>query len=266
MTCNANKFNMDTITDSDRAACLDTCSYILEIHALTRHTGFWVLEDISLETDDEYLRNALQFMKSANEIDDMEARAKTLAKKLDECIVSEQCTGTELLRRLIIKNGLYCIQAASHPSRIIRLLKYSLGSKYKDKLSWFYSDEHLENELKKRIRDKATDPESIDFEKTILSLDEDLLNKAYSSFAMPAHVFKIALRGCSGECIINVLDKIHERTLLTIMIYKNILRNMGENKDDAKALIHEKQEKILQVADINYQNWYRSGNARILHL
>ena len=110
-------------TDEEKEACISTIDRLLELANKARREGILSLEeDADTEQKNLFLKYGLEVFMSAD-IDETR-------KVLQNLIWADNCTGSELLKRFIILEGLTSIIQGENPRLLEFKLTALLGEKY----------------------------------------------------------------------------------------------------------------------------------------
>jgi flagellar motor component MotA len=109
-------------SDEDRRACFDTARTLVEIAVGVRKHGLLIVEDTIQSTPDFFMKQGLQMA-----IDDYSLEPDLLKERLQNWIVFGNYRGAELLRCLIIIDGVVAIVRGENPRQMNTALASFFG-------------------------------------------------------------------------------------------------------------------------------------------
>ena len=143
---NLDYFKLDSITDDDREKCsnlvtvmLDAAKFVWDKGCVAFQYSFEYTEPYEdyaryenneLKTDDYFFRALLPFLDNGLGVEENALDMREIAENF---IISDQCTGAELLRRLIIAEGLLCLVQGMDEHEILYELQKIMDDKYTEK-------------------------------------------------------------------------------------------------------------------------------------
>lgn len=183
-------------TNDEKKECLETINTILKLSEKTRKYGLLSLEDEASKNPDFLMRKGLLFV-----VDGIEP--EFIREVLGTYIFAGNYVGKELLKRILVKEGVLLIQKGEHPLMIRERLTSFLGENYADEVEKYFN---MQNEKQDNSKIKNTAPIS---EETALleGLFEKIDNIAIQRILKETQILDVvkAIKGASNK----VQDKIY---------------------------------------------------------
>jgi hypothetical protein len=201
-------------TKEDRAACEPVIARILELAIIARREGILALEQAVQNEPDCFLKESLIAVVDAVE-------PEHIRKLMSYMIVSSDATGADLLRKFIMAEGVFEIQAGCNPRWINIMLGAILGGDY---LSRLRAAENAEKdyvptlgEFYEMIKHRKAEPGEL--EEKLMSMPDETISASISR--ADDSDLAIALMGLSADAIHKLMDNIDiKKALDVISIWK----------------------------------------------
>ena len=179
--------NLGVFTHDEREACLPIVDLIVECANVARKEGVLALEEFSINKGNDFLTFAMQLVCDGYPPD--------LVKSMLEILISTgNHSGSTLLERLIILDGVLSIQSGENPRIIETKLLCFLGEDYLRKRNLFPYHNPPVPDLSEIFSD-TTPPEYDAFDKTIQTLSNMGLQGVLKEISNMDLIF--ALKGCN---------------------------------------------------------------------
>ena len=220
-------------TDEERHACLAVIRDIVKMAEKTRSQGLLALEDYIAASDDYLIKKGIGLLVDGQHME-------FVKQSLSNLIISSHKKGAELLKQLIIMDGLLLIQAGNNPRIIDDYLRCYLGM---DFLAGLEDDKRSEAVHMERRWDNMVDELSelsMAFCMTVESMNGFTLQRilhAANSFHLP-----LAFRAMTAEARKKVLENMSKNAqVIFLEDYENYTH--ARSRD-----IEEAQREIMKTA------------------
>jgi len=209
---------LGSFTKEDRDACLPIINTLLSCGDKARREGVLALEDFVVKQDNDFLTFATMLIVDGTDPDLVKAITETL-------ISSGNHSGSALLERLIIAEGVLSVQAGENPRIIEMKLLSMLGESYLKDRGHFPPQPLFPEDVNQRIATIASEdvsPEFEDFNKIM----QVLHNRGIQCILREVDFkeLSIALKGCSEAVVMKLCGNMSPR--LAVMILEDI-EHMG---------------------------------------
>ena len=223
--------NLGIFTHEEREACLPIVELMVECANVARKEGVLALEEFSINKGNDFLTFAMQLV--------CEGYHPDLVKSMLEILISTgNHSGSTLLERLIILEGVLSIQSGENPRVIETKLLCFLGEEYLRKRNLFPYYNPPVPDMSEIFSD-TTPPEYDAFDKTIQALSNGDLQAVIKEISNMDLVF--ALKGCSLTTAQKLLG------CLSASFGATILDSVTADDTIPPAIILEAQEKIAGI-------------------
>lgn len=183
-------------TDDDKKKCKPTIHRLLELSNLSRRSGILALETEMLNEQDLFLKTAVELVIDGTD-------PELIAQILQNLILADDYSGSGLLNRLLIAEGVLALQQGENPRIIALKLLSVLGEGYlslTDEVSAAGVNRSSKiSQFLRTIRDKQALPESAAFEETILQMDDRSIQRVL--YGMDEYILLAASCGCGSHAI-----------------------------------------------------------------
>ena len=196
-------------TEADKEKCIPTINKIIELANIARREGVLALE-LEIEQEDNI------FIKTAIEMILDGTAPETVEHILHNLILAESYSGSQLLDRLLVSEGVLAIQKGENPNIITLKLSAMLGEKYILRFKGLAQEEKLRGcfEILKNLSGKKALAESIEFEEKLLRCHNMSLQQILRNVEIKTLV--LALHGCGIELIKKiVLNNVSKKYMYT---------------------------------------------------
>ena len=231
-------------SDDEKQRLLPTIQKILELAQSARKIGILGLEaEVRSETC-PFLATGLELV--------VDGRAPVFVEKvLRSLILTDEHSPAEILRRIIIAEGVLAIQAGTNPDEIACLLGAMLGQKYIAEITANATTRHSVHPP----TGKVTMPECTAFEERLSLMNNCDLFRLLGHF--PVHDIAAALAGCSTVFIYRIRECVSERTYTHICDELHFMQNISQDmilfcqKEIINTLESLKESReIIEIGDV----------------
>ena len=223
-------------TDEEKEKCVPIIRRLVSLSHSLRTNGILGLEEEMEDESNVFLKTALFLILAGNS-------PETLKQVLQNMIVADSCTGSELLERLLIAEGMLAAQRWESPETVELKLSSMLGMNYvlpmKDTCPTQSEITKKYDDFLKKVKDKVALAESNEFETQMLQLIDQPLQLVVHCIDNENLI--LALQGCGFELIRKVLDNVSIRRCL------RICENWNHFHDFDSEIFISAQEDILNV-------------------
>lgn len=225
-------------TENEKDECLELLSKILFFSQKAHKYGLLSLESEIDKCEDLFMEKGIQFIISG-------INPNYIKEILGTYIIVGNFTGKELLKRVIILEGILGIQRGESDYIIRERLSAYFGEDYLNKLKEYFGTdaENINNKIKtyfQKVKSKSPiSSKTYLLEETIKNMDNRSIQRALRDIDVNDIVN--ALTGASGNVQISVLSNISKNVLLMI------IDELDANTEiDNKAIV-ESQQKIISI-------------------
>jgi len=225
-------------SDEDKQKCLPIAHRMVHLANLSYEEGIFGVYDAATDSD---------FMKMAANVVLSTTNRSIIEKILQHYILSNGYTGSDLLEKLIIIEGLHVIMACDNgfdrTSTVAHLVGAMLGEKYMpevlSKIDYFAKKKPLDIDA---IIDECTSPlpesRSMYFEQEMLKLTK--IELSYVSLTLGNFILSSALKGCSKSLIHYMKNNLSESSFEEIC---RLFKGIGTQSEEE---ISSQQHVILK--------------------
>lgn len=222
-------------TNEDKEKCEPVIYKILELANLARTRGILALEIEVKQEPSIFLKTAIGMVVDGTD--------PVLVKQvLQNLILADEYSGSQLLERLLMAEGVLAVQRGENPQIISLKLSAMLGENYISPIrEKFLEDTGKTTKFYSALRtlnDRTALPESAEFEAVFLRMDDRSIQTVLHDidFSCLLH----ALHGCGGSLIQKILQNLSMNTGL------QICGDLENNKSLRKESVLECQELIMK--------------------
>jgi AraC-like DNA-binding protein len=198
----------------EKSEVLGTLDKILELSERARHSGILSLESEITEVQPEFFKKSIQML-----IDGIEP--ESIRKILLNYALCGGCTGKELLRRIVILEGVIAIQQGVHPVIIREMLSSYFGEDYMGELKTHFGQDEESQRQKfeaylSKIQNKPVySKETSLLEEPLARMDNRSLQRLLRDIDICS--LATAASGSSGSIQTRILKNVSKRSIISLI-------------------------------------------------
>jgi hypothetical protein len=223
--------NLSNFTKEERDECLPIIDILIKYANIARKEGVLVLEDFTMKQNNDFLTFATMHIVDGTDPDLVKGMLETL-------INAENYTGSALLERALITEGVLSVQAGEHPHLLETKLLCMLGEGHLRQRGHFpvYDPSEKNARRVEKLTKRVISPESEEFCQIILEKQDEAIRQAF----MQIDIDKLSLiiKGCSKEAAEKLIKNVSPRLGETILNTIEFLTDSG---------ILEAQREMLEI-------------------
>ena len=229
-----------SFTDKEKTECIPVVHKMYNYAHKARLEGLLAFEKMCEEEPSIFLATALEFMVDGLSIPEVEWYMQT-------AILTGGYEGVALLERLLMAVGSSQILKGTEPDMIVLLLGAMLGENYISQImDTIRPNRRTRDEITEKLRelmpDKSPIPDSEEFEKYIILLNENTLQRIYRE--MQIYTISGALLGCSYETSKKTFENLSHNNCLYML--DNLEENLRHFHDITEDQIKHVKDDVLK--------------------
>ena len=188
------------VLEADREACFSAVARMLELSNLARMSGILALE-AEAETDpDAFIRTGLELLVDGTD-------PETVEQVMRNLILSGDHSDTELLRRLVLAEGVVGIQQGENPRILAVRMASMLGELYLERAKSAATVDLTAYEYTRVIHERGALPESAEFEEMFRQLSRRDIQLVLRTVG-DTGLITDALAGCGAEIFYKITENV----------------------------------------------------------
>ncbi len=194
-----------SFTDSEKDLCIPIIRGLIELADLSRRKGILALEMEMHQEQSVFLKTAIGLIVDGTD----PVKVKQILQTL---ILSGNYSGSQLLERLLMTEGVLSMQRGDNPRIMAIQLLAMLGEEYLTQLDETKPEDKVKpyNDLIRSFEGKKASLESVPFEKKLLAFSDRRSIQCILHSLIDWRNLAYALYGCSIELICKILDNVSE--------------------------------------------------------
>ena len=230
--------NRMEFSDEDKRECFEIARTIVQIATDVRKFGLLSLDDKISSMNDKLLQKAVQYAVDSTE-------AETLRKILQLHIMLNNYKGKDLLRSVLIKDGINCIINGENPRQIGEYLSMYFGDELSEEFKGFVDKQQNIDRFWDEIKYKKPLHEDTKLDKVITKMDNFAVQIIIRNIEMKDLL--LAYKGLSEDAIKHFSGNMSKRvTEVIIEDYLNLIAVKATDVEEAQDRILAKIKELVE--------------------